>query len=239
LDKNGNAWVTNANMGLPTHLYEFSAGGTPLSVGQGFSGGGLQASAVLAIDPAGNIWSTGSGGSFGLSEFNAGGAVSPSTGFTGGGLQYSSGIAIDNAGDIWVSNGDPFGSGGGSVSKFLNTGVPSSPPSGFRGGGIASTSAIALDGAGTPWITNAHGISHLAADGTPLSGSQGYANNTSAMIGASIAIDGSGNVWFPIPNYFPYSFPSVGAIGELVGAATPVVTPISAGLVNNTLASRP
>jgi len=45
-----------------------------------------------------------------------------------------------------------------------------------------------------------------------------------------IAVDGSGNVW--VANG------SNNAV-ELIGAATPVVTPIAVALANNTLGARP
>ncbi len=226
-DKNGNAWTTNSNFGFPSQVYEFTSSGTPVPATQGFTGGGLQNSPLPAIDPSGNIWTAGGSN---LAEFNTSGAISPSTGFTGGGLSSSSGIAIDSAGNIWVANTN-------SVSKFLNAGTPVSPSTGFTGGGLSNAAAIALDGAGTPWVANANSVSHLAADGTPISGSQGYAYDTTVTIRPSIAIDGSGNVWFPIPS-IPFTLTSV-SVEELVGAATPVVTPIAQGLATSTLATRP
>jgi hypothetical protein len=47
--------------------------------------------------------------------------------------------------------------------------------------------------------------------------------------GEGIAVDGAGNVWMACPTY----------LVEFVGAATPVVTPISVGVKNNTLGTRP
>ena len=44
-----------------------------------------------------------------------------------------------------------------------------------------------------------------------------------AEIDEGIAVDGSGNVWFT-------NHDSAGAVEELIGAATPVITPIVAGL---------
>jgi hypothetical protein len=51
-----------------------------------------------------------------------------------------------------------------------------------------------------------------------------------SMAVRGIAIDLSGNVWAPS---------SAGAMEEIVGAAVPVVTPIVAAVVNNTLATKP
>jgi hypothetical protein len=46
----------------------------------------------------------------------------------------------------------------------------------------------------------------------------------------AVAIDGSGDVW--VSDFFQ-------GIVVFIGAAVPVVTPISAGVRNNTIASRP
>lgn len=63
-------------------------------------------------------------------------------------------------------------------------------------------------------------------------GYQGYLRSPS-----SVAVDGSGDVWVN-SNYASgtsYSF----YLGEMVGAAAPVVTPLSVGVKNNTLGTRP
>ena len=103
-DSASNAWSLN---GRNSTLVEFNQAGTSLS-GNGFSGGGLNAPYLLAIDGTGKVWITNSNA--GLSLFsNAGVALSPSTGFTGvtsSGTGYSqpSGIAIDASGNVWVAN---------------------------------------------------------------------------------------------------------------------------------------
>ena len=67
-------------------------------------------------------------------------------------------------------------------------------------------------------------------NGTILSGSTGYNTNTSILPNA-VAIDSSGNVW------------SASAAGnivtQLIGAATPVVTPLSVAARNGSLGTRP
>ena len=55
---------------------------------------------------------------------------------------------------------------------------------------------------------------------------------TSTMINPSgIAIDGSGDVWV--------SNNGNSTVSEFIGAATPVVTPLSVGVKNSTLGTRP
>jgi hypothetical protein len=64
----------------------------------------------------------------------------------------------------------------------------------------------------------------------------GYSGSTSlGSVGTfvtvqGIAIDGGGNVWMMISN---------NTVAEFVGAATPVVTPLSVGVKNGTLGMRP
>jgi hypothetical protein len=65
--------------------------------------------------------------------------------------------------------------------------------------------------------------------GTILSGATGFVV-PAAGYPVGTAIDGSGNVWAVM--YSNY-------VVELIGAATPVVTPLSVGVKNNTLGTRP
>jgi hypothetical protein len=46
-----------------------------------------------------------------------------------------------------------------------------------------------------------------------------------------IALDGSGNVWV--------TQPVANTVMEMIGAGTPVVTPLAVGVQNNTLGTRP
>jgi hypothetical protein len=100
-----------------------------------------------------------------------------------------------------------------------------------------SPSGIVIDGSGNVWVpeyeTNHQlaGIFEYSPTGSIISPSVGYryGNITHAT---SIAIDGSGNVWF-------VDSMGTNVVSELVGAATPVVTPLAVAVKNNTIASRP
>jgi streptogramin lyase len=96
---------------------------------------------------------------------------------------------------------------------------------------------VALDGAGQAWITdrNVQYLNVLNATGAILSGITGY--SAGGFAADSIAIDGSGNVWFTPVN--AATLASDNTIREMIGAAAPVVTPIAAGIAGNTLATRP
>jgi streptogramin lyase len=142
-------------------------------------------------------------------------------------LYASFGIAIDTYGNAWATNL------GGSASEFSNAGAALSGSAGFTGGGLSSPSGISVDGSGNVWIANINGnITELSSSGTVLfAGSAGGYIQTTNYTGINDAIDGSGNVW--ITN------PMSNGIDEMVGAATPVVTPLAAGVKNNKLGARP
>ena len=88
---------------------------------------------------------------------------------------------------------------------------------------MISPQDLAVDGAGNVWVEGFSGVTEISSTGTVLSPASPYARG----YGGSnvIAVDGSGNVWV--------------SGGELVGIATPVVTPTSVGVKNNTLGTRP
>jgi hypothetical protein len=68
-------------------------------------------------------------------------------------------------------------------------------------------------------------VAHVSNSGAILSGPTGF---TGAVGTYGLAVDGSGNVW------------NLGfSVYELVGAATPVVTPIAAGVTAKTIGARP
>ncbi len=158
-------------------------------------------------------------------------ALSPATtGYTGGGINGPIGIAIDHSWNVWVAN---YGYGGTSVSKFDSSGTAISLAGGYSGGGLTEPYGIAIDGAGNVWVGNAGGdsVSELTSSGAAISPSTGYTGGVTAGV-QDIAVDGSGNVWVT-------SGGGGADIVEFVGAATPVVTPIVAGVANNTLGTPP
>jgi hypothetical protein len=145
------------------------------------------------------------------------------------------GVAVDRSGSIWVS-----ASAG--VYKYSSSGNLVLPVYSFapNEGGLSEPSAIAIDGAGTVWVadgsgfTDSYQFSQLTqlngTTGTGISPSTGYIGSLSGQI-FSIGIDGSGNLWA--------TNGAAANILEYVGAATPVVTPLAAGVANNTLGTRP
>jgi hypothetical protein len=80
-------------------------------------------------------------------------------------------------------------------------------------------------------VTNtngAGGVCELTNAGAAISPTAGY----TATDPDGIAIDISGNVWYD-------STKTTGTLYELVGAATPVVTPLSYAVANSKLGTKP
>ena len=139
------------------------------------------------------------------------------------------GIVFDSSGGIWsVNNGSNV------LLHAMKTGGSATP---VTGGGLNLPVGIAIDGAGTLWIANTNNtFSVFANDGSVLSPATGYqsatASDPSALDGPSgIAVDGSGSVWMTNKGN--------GTVTKVFGVATPVVSPTSTAVTNNTLGTKP
>jgi len=216
LDSAGNIFTANGN----NSVSKLNAAGTAVAQ---FINGGLDLPFAIAIDSSQNVWVANSGVSNSVSKFANGGTAASVTGFTGGGINSGYGIALDAGTNAWIAN---FNSS--SVSELNSTG---SPLSGAGYATPAPVSTVAIDGNNTVWTANTDGsISHLAANGTPISLSTGYIS-AGATGEVGIAIDASGNVW-TTDNY-------VNSIFEYVGAATPAVVPLQQAVKYNKIGQLP
>jgi streptogramin lyase len=125
-------------------------GGTSELAGNGYgisSSAYPGASAAVAIDNAGNVWTVGNGSPL-LEETNQVGAVKNSVS-SGGGIDAPTGVAIDGNGQVWVAN-----SGNNTVSLFTNAATAVSPSGGFTDPSLSTPSGVAIDLSGSVWITN-------------------------------------------------------------------------------------
>jgi streptogramin lyase len=224
VDGSGDVWVLLDNL----TAIKLSSTGTPLSSPFGLSGSNA---AAITIDSSGNAWFPNPFCDTVAELSNTGSVLSGSNGYPvdthcGSGFAGLGKAAIDANGSLWMANTISNGlvnrvvelSSGGSVISGTN---------GYTGGGLSFPRHIAVDGSGHAWVTNhnAGSLTELSNSGTAISTANGfYAGGASPD---QIAIDGSGNVWITDP------------MTEFVGAATPVVTPLSVGAKNNTLGTRP
>ncbi len=169
-----------------------------------------------AIDAAGNMWS----------------AATPSSGATGN-IYYTNISASLTAPTITTFTG-------GTATTATGTGGQ---------GGLDLPVGVAVDGLGHVWVANrltsnaATGISEFAptttgttttivplSEGGTVAGQFGFQGGSSVGING-LALDSSGNVWFQA---------AAGSyLYHMVGAAAPVVTPVSLAIANNALGTRP
>ena len=198
----------------------------------------------LAVDPSGTLWTGGNvSGSTSLYELTSANAASPGNTNTGATTVITVpkgplGVAIDHSGNVWTAD-----NGSSSPTNISKVTVSNSPTVGvagtvsnYTGGQVTSPTYLAIDGVGDVWVVDGGQayVSEFNNSGTALSpGSGGFAH--SGLNGSrAISIDGSGNVW--IANS---AAASPGGVEEIVGAAVPVVTPLSVGVKNSTLGAKP
>jgi len=242
IDGAGDAWVSDLGS---KSIIKLDNSGTILSGPSGFTGGGLTDPTSLAIDRAGSVWVQGGSNNI-VKLSNSGAILSGSMGYSVRGGSP----ALDASGDLWLSGGQLFvafelNNSGSLISPaggYPTCVAPFFPPPPIQTCNVSfGAGPIAIDGSGNVFIgtantykdsqghliSNSFGVAELNQSGTIISGPSGYVPTGST----AYAIDGSGNLW------------AENAAGnnltELIGVATPVVTPFSVGVKNGTLGSRP
>jgi hypothetical protein len=252
IDAQGNAWLPYG-----FGVAELSPAGEMITSNPGTSG--IRTPTGLAIDANNNLWlATGFPQQTGFFyEFSSSGAaINPPTlgkyscGVAPGGEDETEGVAIDASGDLWSVGSEGF-------AKESATPIP--PCSGTGGGFVYQIEDrggdVAIDGDGNAWIISGSGgngtLSEFSNSGSPISPSNGFVgilyepitlNGYAVVSFADLAPDSSGNLWVIQQLYtgdyshqMPYSFYAK----EFIGISAPVVTPLSAGVKNHTLGSRP
>jgi hypothetical protein len=217
IDPSGNLWVPTSS-GTSNLLGEYNSSGTNLA---SLSTGSLNAPVGPAVDGSGNIYVPNTNGT--LSKFSGGAAVtgSPFSAFTGYTPKWG---ALDPSNNIWTFNSncslsEATSAGTAVTGSPFNNGVSGSPTA-FR---------MAIDSLGQVWadctvvITSpSFSINYflygVSSTGASLTGSNGL---IIPAIG-DVAIDGAGNLWIAATT----------KIVEVIGLASPVVTPIVANLLS-------
>ncbi|MEV6118183.1 NHL repeat-containing protein [Streptomyces sp. NPDC052109] len=198
---------------------------------------------AVQIDGQGRAWVTNSHLSFeeirqSGRPSNVGGSVTiigpdfkPITSINDKSLQAPVGLALDSKGNAWVAN-------------FFSSAVTEIRPNGTVAGVHQLPRrvfpwSVAIDGRDRVWIAGFgdSSVSLLcgadsaacppgASAGTVLSPAQGFQNKTIQHLTA-VQIDSSGNAW--VANNWSKIVPPTGGVGlvELIGAATPVCTPLT------------
>lgn len=155
-----------------------------------YTGGGLNAPQLPAVDAGGNIWVPNAVDPGTLSEFSpTGEPLSGKTGFSGGGLSYPEAVAIDLSGNIWSANEGLLHG----VSKHTSSGAPLSGTTGYIAAGLMQPVAIALDAAGNVFTANLgnNTVTKLSSAGTSMAQLTGGGLDTPY----AVAVDTSQNVW--------------------------------------------
>jgi sugar lactone lactonase YvrE len=227
IDGLGDVWISNNN-GTISELSGagVAAGGSPFS-GTNFA----QIGNYIAIDAYENVWARAtSGGLYKLSNAGVPAAGVPYDSSQGG----IGPIAVDASGNVWAG----YSTTSSGVLEFSNSGTLSlnSP---MTGGGLnGNPERIAIDGTGNVWVSTS-GIVELSNAGAILSGSNGFLGPSNVGGPNGIAVDGSGDVWVVNSGYSRSGTTYPNGVSEFIGAASPVVTPLAAGIKFNKLGTLP
>ena len=224
IDPANNAWVTSAGNSdlLKFNQSVIEAPASPFTRATT----GVGSPAGLAFDNAGDLF-VASPDTNGILKLNPSGTLpagEPLGGFQSSVLSVPSSIAIDFSQRVWTYN-----IGTNSVGAIANSGTPVGRY--LTDGSLFQAALISFDGANNAWIPNCRAgcgdsgstapdaIIRLDPAGNRIDPSDGLQNPNFNGTG-SVAIDASGSVW--VANSFG------GTLTQIVGIATPVLTPLAA-----------
>jgi hypothetical protein len=250
IDSVGNAWIPTYGAVATANITKLGPDGAVLSGALGYTAGTMNSPYAIAIDTSQSVWIPNINDQNVTKMNNTGGSQSGSTGFTGGGLNADpAAVAIDASGNAWIDNAftgnltklssaGAILSGASGFPTCVSSGPPASCSTGF------SSQTVAIDGSGNAWaplayqvqppspapLVNYFGLTEMDNSGTIVSGPTGY-NTKTSLLPFAIAIDSSGNVWSVSP--------TGNIVTQLIGAATPVLTPLSVAAKDAALGKRP
>jgi hypothetical protein len=226
IDASNNVFVDNLN---PSQLVELNDSNGAQDSGSPMTQGTQAQDQGLAIDHNGNLWI------FGNTSATLTRIASPGTSATG--TTYATGLsagistteralAIDSGNFLWAAGETSTAATSGTLVKLNNNGSIAATYTGASAGLYPTVGGMAIDGSGNIWIGNTNAsVSEFSSAGLALSPSTGFTGGNQGRA-TKIAVDGSGDVWVTnLGAAYPYDNGTT--IIELIGAATPVVTPIS------------
>jgi len=177
------------------------------------------------------------------------------------GITYPWGLAAGAGGSMWIADAGTSGTAPDyTVTKISGATSPATATSANFGtsSSVLFPHYLAVDGSGNIWVGNqggtvgstagvSGGIAELSSTGTvlsPTSSTQPGFGHSTLNAAAGVGVDPSGNVW--IANNVAYA-PAVSGgtaavpslVVELVGAASPTVTPIALALKNSAVGVKP
>jgi len=167
----------------------------------------LYASARIAIDAKGNVWSSTNwqpgtqDPSTSISVLDSTGRPTLGSPIGGGGMNGGAwGIAITPQGSVWVPS-----FGGGTMVKYSPTGAILSPGDGYIEGALNHPQGVAVDQKGNVWIANNYGPESAPGQGNVVVYPGGDPSKAIAITGGglndpfAVQIDGYGRAWSPTP----------------------------------------
>jgi hypothetical protein len=251
VDTNNNIWVANGQStqvadNYAAYVTELSNTGSVLTTVNANTTGGTTGANVLlgpnsiALDGNGLMWIDGSA-SGNVASITTTGTVGTVNWYNNTSSTASNDpgfLTIDQNNKLWVPNIN---------TNFMQTVTPSAATSSgthtwnysfptYTGGGLSSTTgptAAAVDGANNIWVmgNGQKYVSEFSNSGTALTPAGGYSGGFGSSGGNRLAIDGSGDVWMPIPG--------ANSVIEMIGIATPVVTPMVTAAKSGTPSAKP
>jgi hypothetical protein len=165
-------------------------------------------------------------------------AISSTSGYSNsaaniGGLNGTQSVILDGAGNVWFGN--EYASNDGSVAESQNTGIWSIGEA-YTSGGESTATFTALSPA-APGVTGTDTCA--VGTGCPIGG--GFQKAALSGVVYGLDIDPSGNVWalnFTTPSDYGTGTSNANIV-EVLGAAVPVVTPLSNAAATGKLATKP
>ncbi len=227
IDVYGNVWVAGTG-----EVSQFSSTGTPASA-SGYPVSTLLSTSVkMSFDHLGNGWVSSfdeTNGDAYLSEFTPGPhslvtrvseSAAPAENIPLVSGSVPQGQAVDASNNVWAANlFTEYGSGNGGVIEYTHGGELLSPASGYTDAGIVNPNDLAIDGSGNVFTSQSQ-IGEISNAGVAISPPTGYQNPNPNDCCLVTAIDNAGNLWL------------TGGVNiyQMLGLATPVITPIVATL---------
>jgi hypothetical protein len=219
IDGSNDIWTANQVNGGGNISHITDAGAAFTTYPGPFGGTEEQGVQAIAIDSAGDIWTT--------TGYNVLNRVNGANGTLLATQSLSSNtlgtLAVDKSTNVWIADPNSGIVGYSNSTQGFLSGSP------FTVGGVQNAGSIVLDGNANVWVTSYQPltsgctgqVSGITNAGVAITPSNGYTTPALSVQTAgcvySMAIDGSGNIWYAGPD----------SMTEFIGAAVPVHTPIS------------